>query len=280
MRTRLAVFLLLAVASVCQAETAAQAVRAGNRAFAGKDWQAAITAYERAAAIDPASQVPQFNKSGALYESGDFKAAADGFRAVAGESRDLPIVAKAKYNLANCAFKEGLRQKDSDLKKAIESIQQAIVGWREVLTIQPDNQKARGNIDKAALLLKQLMDEQKKKQDEQSKDPNSQNQQQKQDGQQDTQQKQQKQQQQQDPNNSDQKQDQNKQAQDKKDQQANKQEDKKDEEKKDAQQQKAEQEQKKAPDATAEQILADEQDRKKELQPNQQGGYQPVDQDW
>jgi hypothetical protein len=263
-RNRLVVLVLLAAASVCHAESAKQAVRQGNQLFAKKDWQGAIAAYDKASALDPASDVPKFNKSSALYRSGDVAGAADGFKAVAGDSRDLQMVARARYNLANCAFKEGIRQKDSDLKKAVESIQQAIVGWRAVLAIQPENKKAIANIDTAAIELKKLMDEQKKRNQQQKSDPNSQQQKQEQDpnkpGQQD-------QQKQQDQSGKD------------KDQQKGEQE-KKEQEKKDGQEQQKAQEQKKAPDTTAEQILNDEQDRKKELQPNQPGGYQPVDQDW
>jgi Ca-activated chloride channel homolog len=258
---------LLAAATACHAESASQAVRAGNKLFARKDWQGAIAAYDRAAAIDPASQVPKFNKAGALFKSGDYKGAVDGFNAVAGESRDLAMVAKAKYNLGNCAFKEGMRQKDSDMEKSIKSIRDAIGKWREVLAIQPGNKRARENIDKAALFLKKLMDEQKKKKQEQNKDPNSQQQKQGQG-------EQKKQEQQQDPNKPGQ------QGQDKKDQQEQKKEEQKKEEQKKEGGQQQKMEQKQAPDTDAQQILNDEQDRKKELRPNQPGGYQPVDQDW
>lgn len=288
-RNSLAIFVLLAVAPACYGqESAAQAVRDGNRLYAQKDWQGAMAAYDKAASIDPASDVPKFNKAGALYGSGDFAGAADGFRAVAGESRDLNMVAMAKYNLANCAFKEGMRQRDSDLQKAVGSIKQSIVGWREVLTYQPDNKKAKDNIAKAALELKKLMDEQKRRQQPQQKnDPNSQQQQKQQDQnqQQGQGQGQQQKEQQQDPNKPGQQDQQKKQEQPEqnKDQQGKQEEEKKPEQKKDEQKDGQEQQKaqpKQAPDATAEQILNDEKERKKELRPNQPGGYQPVDQDW
>jgi Ca-activated chloride channel homolog len=288
-RNSLAMFVLLAVASACHGqESVAQAVRDGNRLYAKKDWQGAMAAYDKAASIDPASDVPKFNKAGALYGSGDFAGAADGFRAVAGESRDLTMVAKAKYNLANCAFKEGMRQKDSDLKKAVDSIKQSIVGWREVLAYQPGNKKATDNIAKAALELKKIMDEQEKRQQQQKNDPNSQQQQQQkqQDQNQQQGQGQQQKEQQQDPNKPGQQDQQKKQEQPEqsKDQQGKQEQEKKSEQKKDeqkdGQEQPKAQEQKQAPDATAEQILNDEKERKKDLRPGQPGGYQPVDQDW
>jgi Ca-activated chloride channel homolog len=264
----LSMLLVLLVASLCNAESATQAIRSGNQLFSKKDWQGAMSAYDRAAAIDPASKVPQYNKSAALYESGDYKGAADGLQKVAAESRDLSMVARAKYNLANCAFKEGMRQKDSDLQKAVGSIKQAITGWRDVLAIQPDNSKAKDNLAKAALVLKQLMDEQKKRQQEQKNDPNQQQQGQDQ--------------QKQDPNNpgqQDQQKDDQKDKDQKDKQQQNSEEQKKQQEQKEGKEQPKAQERKDAPDATAEQILSDEQDRKQNLRPDQ-SGYQPVDQDW
>jgi len=271
--TRLAAIAVLTMAALCHAESARLSLREGNRLYARQDWAGAISQYEKAASEDPAAIVPKFNKANALYRSGDFAGAVNGFNAVAGESRELPLVAKAKYNLGNCAFREGMRQKDSDLQKAIDSIKKAQVSWRETLAIDPSNRKAKENINKAALELKRLLDEQKKKEQEQKKDPNSQQQKQ-----------QDKQQQQQDPNAPGQQGQDKKEEQQKKEEQA-KQDQKKQEEQKKEQEKKEEadaqpKEKKDAPDATAEQILNDEQDRKKQLRPNQPGGYQPVDQDW
>lgn len=262
--------LVLMMASLCAAESARQAVRAGNELYAKKDWQGAISAYEKATADEPGAIVPEFNRANALFQSGDLAAANEAYKEVAAESRDLPIVARAKYNLGNCYFKEGMRQRDSDLQKSVDSLKEAIESWRGTLEIQPGNRNAAHNIEVARLTIKEIMDEIKKQQEQQKQDPNSaqqQNQQQNQQQQGDQQQQQQQSEQGQDPNDPNQA-----------GRQQQKQEEK-EEEKQEEQQSQAQQtqEKKEATDATAEQILREEQDRKRNVQP---GGYVPVEQDW
>jgi Ca-activated chloride channel homolog len=282
------VVVVLLVAATCYGASARQSLRAGNDLYAKKDWQGAAAAYDKAMTDEPLLLVPKFNKGGALYQSGDIAAATDAYKQVAAEAKEMPLVALAKYNLGNCRFKEGIRQKDSDLQKSVDSLKEAVEDWRGTLEIDPKNEKARRNIEVARLVIKDIMDEQKKRQEQQKNDPNSTQQQDNKDQQQNKdgqQQKQDQKQQQQDPNQSG-KQDQD--QKDKQDQQKKEQEQKaadkqkqeeKDKQQKEGQAQKAE-EKKDAPDATAQQILDDEQERKKQLRPNQPGGYAPVDQDW
>jgi Ca-activated chloride channel family protein len=267
---------LLLTAVVCHGSSTRQIVRQGNDLYAKTDWQGAIAAYEKATAQEPGAIVPKFNKANALFKSDDFTAAADAYRQVSAESREIKLVAKAKYNLGNCFFEEGTRQKDSDLQKSIDSLKKAISTWREVLDIDPANRKARENIENAGLILKMLMDEQKKRQEQQQQDPNSTKQQDKQQQGDQSQQKQQQQEKQgQDPNDPNQPGQQQQQKQEQK--KDEKTEENKEEQKAGEEQGQKVEEKKAAPDATAEQILRDEQDRKKNLQP---GGYVPVEQDW
>jgi Ca-activated chloride channel homolog len=264
----LAVMLL---AGACYGASAAKDVRAGNGLYAKKDWQGAIAAYDKAMVDEPTSLVPKFNKGNALFESGDIAAAMDSYKQVSAEAKEMDTVARAKYNLGNCYFKEGLRQKDSDLKKAKEAFVQAMGSWRDTIELLPKSSRlaknAAKNIDVAGVAVKEMNDKIKKRQEQQKNDPNGQQQQQQN---QQQQQGEKDQKQGQDPN-SNQKQDAGKKEEEKKDQ------DKK--EGKEQQPQKAE-EKKDAPDATAEQILNDEQERKKDLRHNQPGGYAPVEQDW
>jgi Ca-activated chloride channel family protein len=273
---------VLLVTAACRGASARQAVRAGNELYAKKDWQGAAAAYDKAMTDEPLLLVPKFNKGDALYQAGDIPSATDVYKKVAAEAKEMPMVARAKYNLGNCRFKEGIRQKDSDLDKSMESLQEAVKNWKDAMEIEPKYEKARRNIEVARLVIKDIMDEQKKRQEQQKNDPNStqqqdnKDQQQNKDGQQQKQD--QKQQGQQEPNQP------GKQDQDQKDKQEQKAAEKQKQEEKENQQKEGQaqkaQEKKDAPDATAQQILDDEQERKKQLRPNQPGGYAPVDQDW
>jgi hypothetical protein len=274
---------LLLVTASCFGASARQDVRAGNELYAKKDWQGAVAQYDKAMAEEPGAIVPKLNKASALYREGDIAAATDAYKQVAAEATEMDMVARAKYNLGNCYFQEGKRQKDSDLQKSMDSLKEAIESWRGTLDIQPKNKNAPRNIEVARLVIKDIMDEQKKRQEQQKKDPNSQQQQDKQDQNKDGQGEQQKQdqkQQGQDPNSNKDQQAKSKEEEKKKEEQK-KEEQKKEQEKQQQQdQQQKAQEKKDAPDATAQQILDDEKERKKQLQPNQPGGYAPVEQDW
>ena len=92
------------------------------------------------------------------------------YRQVAAESKDMNLVAKAKYNLGNCSFQQGSKQRDSNLQKAIEDMETAIAHWRGVLDIEPKNEKAAKNIEVARLTIKDILDQLKNQQQQQ--DPN------------------------------------------------------------------------------------------------------------
>jgi Ca-activated chloride channel family protein len=92
----------------------------------------------------------------------------------------MALVAKAKYNLGNCFFQRGSKQRDSDLQKALDDMKTSIDYWRQVLDLDPKNEKAARNIEVARLTIKDLLD-QLKKQQEQQKNQKDQQQQQQQD---------------------------------------------------------------------------------------------------
>jgi len=212
----------------------------------------------------PGALEPKFNEANSYYRLDDLSKAMDLYRQVAAESKDMKLVAGAKYNLGNSYFQQGSKQKDSNLQKAIDDLKTAIESWRGVLDIEPENKKAAKNIEVARLLIKDLLDQLKKQQQKQDPNqPQDPNQQQKQNQQQQSQQQDtnqpQDQQQQQDPN---QPQDPN-QSQDQ--QQKQQQEDQK---------------QQAAPDTTAQEILDKEQSQRKERQILQRGPWQKVEKDW
>jgi hypothetical protein len=178
----------------------------------------------------------------------------DLYRHVAAESKDMKIVAKAKYNLGNSYFQQGSKQKDSNLQKAIDDLKTAIGSWRSVLDIEQENKKAARNIEVARLLIKDLLDQLNKQQQQQ--DPN-----QPQDPNQQQQQNQQQQNPQQDPN----------QPQDPSQSQEQQQKQQEDNQKHQRQA---------APDTTAQEILDKEHRRRKERQILQRGTWQKVEKDW
>ncbi|MCX5645028.1 MAG: tetratricopeptide repeat protein [Phycisphaerae bacterium] len=245
--------------------SAREALRQGNRLYGDKQYAEAVNKYNDVLVEQPRAVEPKFNKANSCYRLDDLGAAMDLYQQVAAESKDMSLVAKAKYNLGDCYFQRGTKQRDSNLQKAVEDMETSIANWRQVLDLDPQNRKAAKNIEVARLTIKDILDQMKKQQKNQQ-DQQKQQQQQNQGQQQDQSKSQKDPNQPQDPN------------------QAKKAEPKSDpnqaqQEQKPAQEQK--QEAKAAPDATAREIIDTEQRQKKEREALQQRRrYQEVEKDW
>ena len=246
----------------------------GNRLYGDGQYTDAINKYNEALVEQPQALEPKFNKANGYYRMDDLGEAIDLYQEVATGSKDMALVAKAKYNLGNCFFQRGSKQRDSDLQKALEDMRTSITYWRQALDIDPKNEKAARNIEVARLIIKDILDQLK----QQQKDQQNQKDQQKQQQQQDQKQQQNQSQSKQDPN---QPQDPNqaKSAQPKPDpnQAQPKQQSAEDQQDK---QQAQPQEQQVAPDAAAQEIIDREQQQKKDRDALQRARYREVDKDW
>jgi Ca-activated chloride channel family protein len=262
-KTLLQMLLILVMTQTALADSARLSTSQGNQLYGQGKFDEAIGQYDQALISRPEALEPKFNKANSYYRLDDLGQAINLYREVAAESKDMKLVTKAKYNLGNCSFQQGSKQRDSNLQKAIEEMETAIGQWRAVLDIEPENEKAAKNIEVARLIIKDILDQLKNQQDpNQPQDPNQQ--------QQNQQQQQSQQQQAQDPNQNQQPQGQDpNQPQDPNQGQSQQQE-----------QQKQDDEKKQTPDTTAQEILDKEQRDKKQRQILQRARYQKVDKDW
>jgi len=237
-------------------------LRQGNRLYGDRQFADAVNNYNDALVEQPQAVEPKFNKANSYYRLDDLAEAMDLYQQVAADSKDMSLVARAKYNLGNCYFRRGAKQRDSNLQKALEDMETSIATWRQVLDLDPQNQKAARNIEVARLTIKDILDQMKKQQEEQKKQQNQQSQQNQSPSQKDPNQPQ-------DPNQA-------KKAPPQPDPDQTKQEQKPEQGQQDRQQ-----EAKAAPDATAREIIDTEQRQKKERdQLRQRGPYQEVEKDW
>lgn len=247
-KTVFQVLLVLVISQAAVADSARVSTSQGNKLYKQGNFNEAINSYDQALLDAPGALEPKFNQANSYYRLDDLSEAMNLYKQIAAESKDMKVVAKAKYNLGNSYFQQGSKQKDSNLQKAIDDLKTAIGSWRGVLDIEPENKKAARNIEVARLLIKDILDQLNKQKQEQ--DPN-----QPQDPNQQQQQNQQQQNSQQDPN------------QPQEQQQKKQQEDQK-------------QQQQAIPDTTAQEILDEEQRRRKERQILQRGPWQKVEKDW
>jgi len=267
LKTFAILLLALSLTQAARAESARTSVRQGNRLYSQGNFNEAISSYDQALLEKPQAQEPKFNKANSNYRLDDLAEAIDLYKEVAAESKDMKLVTKAKYNIGNCFFQRGLKQRDSDLQKALEDLKTSITHWRQVLDIDPTNEKAAKNIEVARLIIKDIID-QINKQKQQQQDPN-----QPQDPNQGQTQQQQQQGSQQDPN---QPQDPNQSQQQQQAQEGSGQDPNQSQE----QQPEKQQEEMAAPDATAQEILDKEQRQKQQRQILERARYQKVEKDW
>jgi Ca-activated chloride channel family protein len=263
--------LLAVLASGVQAGPVREMLRQGNALYGDGRYGEAINKFNDVLVEQPQALEPKFNKANSYFRLDDLGEAVDLYQEVAARSKDMPLVARAKYNLGNCFFQRGAKQRDSDLQKAVDDMKTSITYWRQVLELDPKNEKAARNIEVARLTIKDILDQLKQQQKDQQnqQDPN-QPQPQGQPQQQDQQQPQPDPNQPQDPNQT------QPQA---GDQDPNQPQDRQEPEPQ-SQEQEGRQPQQVAPDATAQEIIDNEQRQKKEREIHQRGRYQQVEKDW
>ncbi|MBC8218817.1 MAG: tetratricopeptide repeat protein [Planctomycetes bacterium] len=265
-RAVLQILLAICAAQAAHADSARVATNQGNTLYGQGNFNEAINKYDQALVESPEALQPRFNKANSYYRLDDLSQAMDLYREVAAESKDMGLVARAKYNLGNSYFQQGIKQRDSDLQKSIDKLKTAIGSWRGALDLEPQNKKAAKNIEVARLTIKDIMDQLKNQQ----KDPN-----QPQDPNQSQQQQQQQQDQQQQGSEQDPNQPQEQQQDPNEPQDPNQTEEKEQQPKEDKEQQ-----QQDAPDATAQEILDREQRQRENRQRAQRSQWRKVEKDW
>lgn len=185
----------------------------GTDAYDAGNYEEALGNFQTQLAKSPDSAKLQFNAGAAAYKLNKHAEAVDFFgKALATGSPEPEFLNNATYNLANALVRRGEAAEKNDEKKA--DWKNAISHYETVLKSDPKNQQAEENRD----IVKKLLADLEKQEEEQKKDQQDQKDDQKKDDQQD-QKDDQKQDQKQDQKNDQQKDDQQKQDQENKDNQ-------------------------------------------------------------
>ncbi len=167
----LAVLLLTAGALRAAERSARSLVAEANRAMADGDNAAALKLLEQASTLKPDSPEIAYDLGVAHYRAGDYAGAVEYFmQALSG--RDLGLEQRARYNLGNCAYAEGLKQQEP--RAAIEKFKTAADRFREALQLDPKDADARANLERSGRMIRQLKEQQEQqKQEKQQQDPSS-----------------------------------------------------------------------------------------------------------
>ncbi|MBL7731694.1 MAG: tetratricopeptide repeat protein [Chitinophagaceae bacterium] len=151
---KLLLFLLMGVNLPATAQRAEEHISKGNEQYRKGVMPLAAEEYNKALRLDPENMQAKLNLANALFRQGKEVEAMQLFTQVATSKAAPDIKAKAWYN------KGVILSKQKNLKESIEA-------YKSALRIDPTDQQARENLQKALLELKKQ--EPPKKQDKQQK---------------------------------------------------------------------------------------------------------------
>lgn len=137
------------------AESAANLVKQGNRAYAQDKMDDAAAAYDKALEKMPESARILYDKGCTLYKKGDYKSASDMFEKAATYSDDDSLDAKIHFNMGNSMFKAAQSEK-SDPDTGLSDIQRSISHYEKAVNLDPAFDAAAQNLEIARMAYKQL----------------------------------------------------------------------------------------------------------------------------
>ena len=157
---------IILTSTIAWGESARELILLGNEAFKKDNFEEALTHYEEASVELPDSAQISFNLGTIYYSQEDYRESIEHFKQASLRSKEPALASQAKFNLGNCAFRQAQRQRDSDLKKAIEHCRESISFYQEARHLNPSYQKAAENIEIVRLYVKVLLDAQKQQEDQ------------------------------------------------------------------------------------------------------------------
>lgn len=145
----------------------ADAVKDGNKLFAGADYAGALEKYQKAREADPANPILFYNIGTCQYMLGNYDEAAKELQSAV-RMPDSLLAAKAAYNLANTHFRAGEKLEPA---QKIQKFREALAYLKRAVELAPDFEKAKKNAEIVQRRLKEALDEQKEQnQDNQNQD--------------------------------------------------------------------------------------------------------------
>ena len=148
---------LLLAAALCPRPCAAgpaDLARKGNAAYKQENWPKAFEYYSRAAQAAPKDKRMEYNLAASIYKMEEYPKAAEAFESAA---KDPELAPMAGYNRAVTLHKSG-------------DLAGAIAGYRAVLRLNPKDENAKFNLQKALEEKKKNEENKDKKKDDKDKD--------------------------------------------------------------------------------------------------------------
>jgi len=148
-------FLFVVIAAKSQEEK--PLVLKGNELYKKQQYEKAAEEYQKATDINSKNPKALYNLGNALYKSKKTEAAEKAYENAAGNAKDATDKSRAVYNKGVSLTRE---------KKLAESIE----AYKETLRLNPKDEEARQNLQKALNELKKQPPQQQPKQDKKNQD--------------------------------------------------------------------------------------------------------------
>ncbi len=129
----------------------------GNDSYKKGDYKQAQAAYEKALQLDKTNNTALFNSGNALQRLGNYADADKLFQSVLDGAKDTALQSKSAYNKGVAEVKQ-------------KQLQEAINSFKQSLRLNPQDEEARENLQKALNERKQEQQQQDKNQDKKQQD--------------------------------------------------------------------------------------------------------------
>jgi len=149
LKNAIAVLVFFSFALPSQAQNSKQAIIKGNSAFKENNYAAAEDAYRQAMKSGENTDVASFNLGNALYRKDDAEEAAKAFDEAIKNTTDNELKQKAFYN------------KGVAYQKA-KKLPECIIAYKNALMLNPNDEDARQNLERALVQQKQQQQQDKK----------------------------------------------------------------------------------------------------------------------
>jgi Ca-activated chloride channel homolog len=154
--SRLSIMILLLSTGHAQAQSTKTAIRNANKLYHEKQYQQAVAAYDNArtpAGMDPTAN---YNKGNALVRDNKLDVSVDAYDKAIADATEPSLKEKSFYN-KGVAFQKQ------------QKLDESITAWKDALKIDPKDQEARENLQKALAEKKKQEEKEKDKKKEQEK---------------------------------------------------------------------------------------------------------------
>jgi len=152
---------IIAASLVCFSVSATSPLKAseGETAYEAGDYLKASAYYQSLLAKDPDNPKLLFNNGAVAYKNNLLEEATDHFEQTL-LTDDITLQEKAYYNLGNVHYRKGEELLGRDQQATIKQWEQSLESYQGALSLNPDNQDARYNLELVKARLDQLKQQQ------------------------------------------------------------------------------------------------------------------------